>query len=73
MATWSWCLCIRRLEWDPRCLSFNSNARPVLTASAAQVRQPIYDSSIGRWRNYAAQLQTLVAEIANGSSRAARN
>jgi len=40
------------LEWDPACLSFDKTDRVVLTASSAQVRQPIYRSSIGRWRPY---------------------
>src|SRR5262249_14735746 len=40
------------LDWDPACLSFDKTDRVVLTASAAQVRQPIYRSSIGRWRRY---------------------
>jgi len=38
------------LEWDDACLSFYETRRPVRTASAAQVRQPIYRSSIDRWR-----------------------
>ena len=38
------------LEWDPACLSFNESRRPVWTGSAAQVRRPLYDSSVGRWR-----------------------
>jgi tetratricopeptide (TPR) repeat protein len=40
------------LEWDARCLEFHKTDRPVLTASQWQVRQRIYSSSIGRWRNY---------------------
>jgi hypothetical protein len=40
------------LPWDPRCLEFHSNDRPVLTASNWQVRQPIGRGSIGRWRRY---------------------
>jgi tetratricopeptide (TPR) repeat protein len=38
------------LDWDERCLDFQATERPVRTASAAQVRQPLYRSSIGRWR-----------------------
>ena len=34
------------LEWDPKCLLFYNNKHPIKTASAFQVRQPIYDSSI---------------------------
>jgi tetratricopeptide (TPR) repeat protein len=40
------------LEWDPRCLEFHSNKRQVTTASAWQVRQKIYTSSVARWHNY---------------------
>lgn len=44
------------LNWDERCLAPYKNERTVHTASAWQVRQPIYSSSIGRWKNYADQL-----------------
>jgi tetratricopeptide (TPR) repeat protein len=40
------------LEWDERCLAFHETRRPVRTASLAQVRQPIYTKSMGRWVNY---------------------
>jgi tetratricopeptide (TPR) repeat protein len=40
------------LEWDPRCLEFHSNTRQVTTASAWQVRQKVYKSSVARWHNY---------------------
>jgi tetratricopeptide (TPR) repeat protein len=40
------------LEWDDRCLEFHKNTRQVVTASLWQVRQKIYKSSVGRWRNY---------------------
>lgn len=40
------------LDFDPACLKFHENAAPVATASAAQVRQPLYRSSLGRWRHY---------------------
>jgi tetratricopeptide (TPR) repeat protein len=36
------------LDWSPRCLSFYETDRPVRTASAAQVRRPIYDNAVGR-------------------------
>ncbi|MDB5440250.1 MAG: sulfotransferase [Caulobacteraceae bacterium] len=44
------------LEWSPACLNFHNTRRSVRTASAAQVRQPIYDHAVGRWKPYAAQL-----------------
>lgn len=40
------------LTWDARCLSFHENTAPVATASSVQVRQPLYSSSVGRWRRY---------------------
>ena len=40
------------LPWDDRCLAFHQTDRPVRTASATQVRQPIYRNAIGRWRVY---------------------
>lgn len=40
------------LSWDERCLQFHQTARPVITASAWQVRQQIYSTSVGRWRHY---------------------
>lgn len=44
------------LEWDERCLAFNEQASAVLTASTTQVRQPLYASSVGRWKKYGAGL-----------------
>jgi hypothetical protein len=40
------------LEWDARVLEFHTNKRQVTTASAWQVRQKIYKTSVARWRNY---------------------
>ena len=40
------------LQWDERCLQFHCNPRRVATASKAQVRRPLYRSSIQRWRHY---------------------
>ncbi len=40
------------LDWDARCLDFHLTDRRVSTASAAQVRRPVYASSVGRWRPY---------------------
>ena len=51
------------LSWDAHCLNFHRNERPVRTASSVQVRKPIYRTSVGRWRNYEAMLQPLVAEL----------
>lgn len=52
------------LDWEARCLDFHKTSRNVRTRSNAQVRQPIYRSSIARWRPYAAHLQPLIAALA---------
>jgi hypothetical protein len=51
------------LEWEEACLTFHETQRPVRTASVAQVRQPIYRSSVGRWRPYKHQLQPLLQAL----------
>ncbi len=48
------------LDWDPACLDFHRTERPVLTASVWQVRQPVYASSVGRWRHYSRHLGPLL-------------
>jgi hypothetical protein len=40
------------LEWSENCLNFQQSDRSVVTASYWQVRQTIYATSVGRWRNY---------------------
>ena len=52
------------LEWDPACLDFHTNKRQVTTASVQQVRKPVYDSSMGRWRRYKAHLGPMLAILA---------
>ncbi|HTU27469.1 MAG TPA: sulfotransferase [Pirellulales bacterium] len=48
------------LPWDDRCLAFHKTDRPVTTASKAQVRRPLYGSSVERWRRYEKFLQPLL-------------
>ena len=48
------------LEWSDACLDFYRNARTVQTASVVQVRQPVYRSSVGRWKHYEPWLAPLV-------------
>ena len=66
------------LTWDPGCLAFHKNKRPIRTASLAQVRQPIYTRSVGRWRHYEGVLASVFRAIseleaaqANSSRRVA--
>ena len=47
------------LEWDEACLEFHKQDRPVKTASSWQVRQPIYQSSVARWKNYDKNIKPL--------------
>lgn len=47
------------LPWDARCLAFHETEGGVSTASAAQVRQPLYRTSLKRWRPDAALLKPL--------------
>ncbi|MFL6735807.1 MAG: tetratricopeptide repeat-containing sulfotransferase family protein [Sphingomonas sp.] len=51
------------LPWDDKCVDFHKSDRPVKTASVAQVRKPIYKTSVQRWKKYGAGLQPLVEAI----------
>jgi tetratricopeptide (TPR) repeat protein len=51
------------LEWDAGCLAFHQTQRPVRTASMAQVRQPLYQSAVGRWRPYEPWLGPLLEAL----------
>lgn len=54
------------LEWQPECLNFHNSGDASTTASAAQVRQPVYRSSVGKWKNYREQLQPLAEILQQG-------
>ncbi len=47
------------LEWQEQCLDFQRNPQASTTASASQVRQRIYTSSVDRWKDYEEQLEPL--------------
>lgn len=51
------------LDWDPACLEFYKNDRLVKTASVAQVRKPIYRTSVARWRHFAKHLTPLLSLV----------
>jgi hypothetical protein len=55
----AWC----GLAWEPTCLEFHQTKRPVRTASAVQVRQPVYGTSVGRWKHYQQALAPLLARL----------
>jgi tetratricopeptide (TPR) repeat protein len=52
------------LDWQEACLRFHDNASPAATASAAQVRRPLYSTSVGLWRRHAEGLAPLAAGLA---------
>ena len=51
------------LEWENQCLRFYENRDATTTASATQVRQPVYSSSVGKWRHFATELQPLITVL----------
>ncbi len=55
----AWC----GLEWEPTCLEFQQAKRPVSTASVVQVRQPVFRTSVGRWKHYEHALAALFAQL----------
>ena len=54
------------LSWNDAVLAFHENAAPVSTASAAQVRRPVYASSVGRWKQYGDRLKPLTDVLVAG-------
>jgi tetratricopeptide (TPR) repeat protein len=58
-----WC----GLDWEPGCLAFHEGKRPVRTASVSQVRQPIYQRSVARWRHFEKSLRRLFERLGSGS------
>jgi len=52
-----------QLSWEPACLLFHQTAGAVRTASAAQVRQPIFKTSVGRWARFANDLGPLLQAL----------
>jgi tetratricopeptide (TPR) repeat protein len=58
-----------RLPFEPACLSFHETRRSVRTASAEQVRQPLYRSGIGYWRNFERELEPLRRALGDSLER----
>ena len=48
-----------QLEWSQKCVEFYNNKKSVITSSLAQVRKPIYRTSIASWTNYSDKLHKL--------------
>jgi len=57
-----WC----GLGWEQRCLEFHKTQRPVRTASAVQVRQPIFKTSLAKWKHYELSLAELLSALPGG-------
>ena len=55
------------LPWDDACLDFHKTQRVVTSASALQVRQPIFRSGLGRWRPFARHLGPLLEALGEGA------
>ena len=51
------------VEWQDECLKFDKSKAIVTTASAYQVRQPMYTSSVGVWERYKEHLSPLIEEL----------
>ena len=51
------------MPWEEACLRFHENRRTVRTASVNQVRQPIYQTSKGRWKAHARHLEPLLTAL----------
>jgi tetratricopeptide (TPR) repeat protein len=51
------------LSWTDAAVEIQKNQAASLTASAAQIRRPIYGSSSGRWRHYRSHLEPLVTTL----------
>lgn len=56
------------LDWQPQVLQFHKTDKPVHTASIAQVRQPIYQTSVGAAARYGEKLNPLIAALGPGLS-----
>jgi len=52
------------LAWEEEVLRFHASTAPSATASAVQVRRPLYASSVGKWRHHAQALAPLRTRLA---------
>jgi hypothetical protein len=57
------------LPFEPGCLNFHETRRAVRTASAEQVRQPLYSSGVGYWRHFASELEPLRQALGDSLAR----
>jgi hypothetical protein len=61
------------LDWEPACLDFHRTERTVVTVSHWQVRQPLYRSSVERWRNYGKHIGPLLKALSDSTHTPAAN
>jgi len=54
------------LEFEEACLNFDTNEKPVATASSVQVREKVHTRSVGKWKNFEAQLAPLYEKLKAG-------
>ena len=57
------------LPFEPACLNFHETRRSVRTASAEQVRQPLYTSGVGYWRHFEKELEPLRQALGDSLER----
>jgi tetratricopeptide (TPR) repeat protein len=57
------------LPFEPGCLSFHETRRSVRTASAEQVRQPLYTSGVEHWRHFERELEPLRLALGDSLDR----
>jgi hypothetical protein len=57
------------LTFEPACLNFHATRRAVRTASAEQVRQPLYSSGVGYWRHFERELEPLRRALGESLAR----
>jgi len=51
------------LPWEDQVLEFHRSTKAATTASAVQVRRPVYQSSVQKWRKYARELQPVLSRL----------
>lgn len=57
------------LPWHQRCMAFFNNPRPVRTSSTVQVRKPLSNKSVGRWRRFESYLGPLINALADAQGK----
>lgn len=62
-----------QLDWAPECLNFHQNNSASQTASASQIREPIYSRSVNLWRKFETQLTPLLDTFAKHGIKPNKN